>query len=394
MEKGEKSKGIKLLTFATSIRWFGWGLGEAFIPIFMLLFSTNFFETGVLASSYYVLFFLFLPISAYLADNFKVKNMLLAAMIIYIFIGIGYFAAGITGAVVFVILSRSLNGISLSMDHVGREAYFMRHSPKGKVSQIFGRFDFITTVWWVLAVLIGLLLVEFADVKIHELLFIIAPTSLFAFLAILGLRENKKKKKVKFSISKAYLSMWKEVKSFDKNLKLIASLTFVFGFLSSIIYFFVPISAYLGGNGLVSAAVLAFIYSIPFFFSSKFGKIVDRKKGKVYTLGLILLLIITISLAFFNNYFILLIIMFLSSAVFELMSLTRRGMTAKIGKRSRLGEIDGSLNGVAALGAIVGPILFGFMIDKIGIGNSYLVIAGVTLISLIIYIGKRKVLNV
>ena len=281
-------KGINLLTLSTSIRWFGWGLGEAFIPIFLLLFSTNFLETGFLASVFNIVFFLSLPISAYLADNFKAKRMILAAMIIYIFIGLGYFLAGLAGLVIFIVISRGLNGVSYSLDQIGRESYFMRHSSKGETSRVFGRFDLITILWWIFAVLLGFAMVQFFNVKIHELLFFIAPTSLISFLVVLKLKEkNKKKKKVRFSVEKAYLKMFKEIKHFNKRLKLIAILAFVFGILNSIIYFFVPISAYLGGNGLIGAALLALVYSVPLMFGKNLGKIADRKKGKIYFFGII-----------------------------------------------------------------------------------------------------------
>ncbi|MCR4327630.1 MAG: MFS transporter [Nanoarchaeota archaeon] len=391
-KKGEK-KGIKLLTLATSVRWLGWGFGEAFIPVFLLLFSKNFLEAGILASAYYLLFFLSLPISSYIADRYNVKKMLLTAMIIYIFIGLGYFVAGITGAVIFIILSRSLSGVSFSMDQIGKESYIMRHSPKGKVSETFGRFDFVTNLWWVVAVLVGLILVEFADVKIHELLLLVVPTSLISFFILMKLKEKSNKKKNNFSIKNAYLETFKEIKKFSKGLKLVAFLTFVFALSSSILYFFVPISAYLGGNGVVSSAVLAFVYSIPFFFGNSLGKIVDKKKDKVYIFGGVSLILVFLAVAFFKSYAVLLVIMLISSGIFELLSLTRRGMTAKLGNRMKLGEIDGALNGVAALGAITGPILFGFFMDSLGMETSYLIISGIILISISVFILKRKHLN-
>ncbi|MDP3966147.1 MAG: MFS transporter [archaeon] len=390
LKRKEAGKGIKLLTLSTSIRWLGWGFGEAFIPIFILLFSSNFLETGILASSYYLLFFLFLPISAYLADNFKVKNMILASMIIYLFIGLGYFFAGVTGAVLFIVLSRSLNGVSFSLDQIGRESYFMRHSPKGKVSEAFGRFDFITNLWWILAVFVGLFLVEFVNIKIHELLFLIVPTSLISFFIILKLREKNKKKKVKFSVKKAYLKFFKEIKNFNRGLRLIAFLTFVFLIFCSIIYLFFPISSYLEGNGIVSSAILALVYSIPFIWGARFGKIVDKKKDKVYLFGGVFLILILLSIAYFKSYIILLVVMLFSSAIFELLSLARRGLIARLGDRTHLGEIDGSLNGIAALGAILGPILFGLLIDLFGMKTGYTIIAGLTLVSLVVFIVKRK----
>ncbi len=373
LKKGELPKGIRTLTLSTSIRWFGWGLGDAFIPIFLLLFSKNFLETGLLVSVYYIVFFMFLPVAGFLADSIKAKKMILAAMIVYVFIGLGYFIAGLTGAVAFVIIAMGLNGISYSLDEVGRESYFIRHSPKKKISSIFGHFDFITNVGWIVAVFIGFALVKYANFQIYELLFLIAPTSLISFFVVLRLREkNKKKKRIKFSVKKAYLKTFKEVKNFGTGLKVIAFLSFVFGILSSIIYYFVPISSYISGNGLVSAAFLALIYTLPYLLGNYLGKIADKRKEKTYFIGISFLIFLFVLLGFSTDYAILLGIMFFSSAIFELIYLTNKGMITRIAEREHIGEVDGSLNGIAALGAVVGPILFGFLVDIIGLSFSYL----------------------
>ena len=82
--------------------------------------------------------------------------------------------------------------------------------------------------------------------------------------------------------------------------------------------------------------------------------------------------------------------MFFSSVVFELISLTNKGMITRIANRSHIGEVDGSLIGIAALGIIIGPILFGLLIDSINITNAYIVITAITLVSLFILIKERK----
>ena len=147
-------RGVRLITWSTSVRWFGWGLSELFIPIFILSFSTNFLEAGLISSVYELIFLLSIPIAGFLADKIKIKKLLLISLIIYVFIGLGYFLAGLTGAVIFLIVARALNGMSYCFDEVGRETYILRHSPKNRVSRIFGRFDFITTFWYIFAVLV------------------------------------------------------------------------------------------------------------------------------------------------------------------------------------------------------------------------------------------------
>src|SRR3989339_697798 len=330
MFKKEKiPEGIRILTWSTSVRWFGWGLGEAFVPIFLLSFSENFSETGLLASIYNITFFLSIPFAGYLADNIKIRSMILAGLIIYIFIGLGYFLAGATGAIIFIVIARGLNGIAYSLDQVGRESYFIRHYPEDKISKIFGKFDVITNFWWIIAVIIGLLLVKFAFLPIHWLLFFITPTSIISFLIVLRLKEGERNHNKGILFLKVYSNLFRDIKNFSTGLKFILVLTFITGILSSV------------------------------------------------------------------NYFFLLIIMFLSSAIFELISLTNKGMIARFADRTHLGEIDGSLNGVSAVGAVVGPLLFGFLLDSISQPNAYLFIVSISAVALLVsFWGTKKCFQV
>ncbi len=391
LKKEKTQKGISLLTLSTSVRFFGWGLGEVFVPVFLLMFSTNFLETGLLASVYSVMFLVSIPIAGHLADNIKIKKMILVGMAMYAFIGLGYFLAGLTGAIIFIILARGLNGIAYSLDQVGREFYFIRHSHKNDISRTFGKFDVITIFWWMIAVIIGLLLVKFMSVPIYWLLFFVIPSSIVSFFIVLKLNEKEKKFRQKVTILKAYSSLFKDMRKFDIGLKILLLLTFVMGILSSIIYFFVPISAYINGGSLINSGILALVFTIPVLFGKFLGKIADKKRGRIYPVGFFFLVLVLVSLIFATNYLLLSILMFVASTIFELVSLANRGVLARFADRAHLGEIDGSLNGIAALGTIVGPPMFGFLLDSVGKTDSYLVIVSIAVIALFIsFFGVKK----
>lgn len=385
-------KGIRLITWSTSVRWFGWGLSELFIPVFILLFSSSFLEAGLISSVFEIVFLLSIPIAGFLADRIKIKKILLLALIIYVFIGLGYFLAGITGAIIFLIIARALNGASYCLDQVGRETYITRHSPKSKVSRIFGRFDFITTFWYIFAVLVGLVLINY--VELYWLFFIVTPTSIISFFIILRLKEKKKnKRRINVSLKSVYYKMFKEIKNFNKGLRLIAILSFFLGIISSVIYLFVPISAYLDGESIVNSAILLLVYSIPILFAQKLGKIADKKKEKIYVFGILSIILVLFSLIYFKNYFAILITLFFASAIFELIYLTNMGMIARLSDRTHLGEIDGSLNGIATVGAIIGPILFGLFTDLLNINNAYFILVFLSLIMFGLIFKGRKFLK-
>ena len=86
----------------------------------------------------------------------------------------------------------------------------------------------------------------------------------------------------------------------------------------------------------------------------------------------------------------MLITVFFASVIFELISLTNKGMVARLADRTHLGETDGSLNGIAALGTIIGPILFGFLIDSLSLTKAYIIITSITFLALLIVVKTRK----
>ncbi|PIN74537.1 hypothetical protein COV18_06565 [Candidatus Woesearchaeota archaeon CG10_big_fil_rev_8_21_14_0_10_37_12] len=123
-------KDIRLLSWATAIRWIGWGVFEAFIPVFLFAFANSYAETGLLSSIYNVVFLFMLPFVGLLADRVAAKSIILIGLIIYPFIGLSYFLAGATGIVLFVVIARALNGVSYAFYGIGSATYIMCHSPK------------------------------------------------------------------------------------------------------------------------------------------------------------------------------------------------------------------------------------------------------------------------
>lgn len=365
-------KGVKLLAASTSVRWFGWGLGDTFIPVFLLIFSANFFETGLLASIYYITFFLSIPFAAMFADRFKSKHLVLSALLIYVFIGLGYFFAGITGMIVFLILAMGLNGVSFSLDQMGRESYFVRHSLKKDESAVFGYFDKITGVWWIFGVLIGLVLINY--VETHWLLLMIAPTSIISFFIVLRLKEKAVKKREKFS--NPYVKMFKEIKGFNWKLKKLALIIFFFDMMATIIYYFAPAVTYSRGTSLAGSAVLILAYSTPSLLGERVGKFADRLRYKGYYLCLFSLVLVLLVLAFSPNYYLLLVSMFVAGLTFELSNLTHIGVMARNSDFGKIGEIDGALSSIGSLGSIIGPILFGFLLTLFSPMHSYFVASG------------------
>lgn len=380
------SKGVKLLITATAVRWFGWGLGEAFLPVFFLLFMKNFFGVGLLASTYNIVFFFSIPFASFLADNIQAKKIILAGLIAYALVGLGYFAAGLFGLVIFLFLSRALNGVSYSLDQVGRETYIIRHTPKKEESTVFGRFDLIANFWWMFAVVVGIILVTYFSIPIYWLLLVIAPTSIIAFFIVMRVKGKNPQKLRKSSFIQVYKKFFREIKKFSKGLKLLAVMYFFFGVISSIIYFFAPTISYSEGGSIVKSVIIILAFNLPTMLGEFLGNIADKKKETTYFLGVLLLGVMVLSLMLIKNYYIVLVTVFIASTIFELFYLTNKGVMARITERTHLGEVDGSLNAIGALGAVIGPLIFGLLLDRISISAAYIaVIVTILILSILIY---------
>jgi MFS family permease len=156
----EVPKGIKLVTWATSLRWFGWGFVETLVPIFLFSFNHNYADTGILRSIYGIVFILILPFVAWLANRVSSKYLLIAALLMYPFISLSYFFAGGFGLVALIVLARALNGAAYALDSVGRDTYIRSHTNDTNIARSFGYFDTLTNFWWLIAVAISIVLVK------------------------------------------------------------------------------------------------------------------------------------------------------------------------------------------------------------------------------------------
>ena len=105
-KEGDISKGTRILTIATSIRWVGWGVTETLIPIFIFSFVANYAQAGLLKSAYEIALILTLPLAGILADRIKPTTLILVGLSLYVIVGTSYLLAGLTGLVIFVVIAR------------------------------------------------------------------------------------------------------------------------------------------------------------------------------------------------------------------------------------------------------------------------------------------------
>lgn len=173
------SGGIKTLAYARALRWVGWGLGEAVIPIFILKFSDSFVQMGMFSSMVELSALVCLPIIGMLADKTSAKKLILLSLVLYPLVGVGYFLAGVLAAGVFIVLARIINGLTWELENVGVETYYRRASHHSKIATSFGYLDTWSNGVWIIAALIGMGLVSI--VPVHYLFLGISPFAIVAY---------------------------------------------------------------------------------------------------------------------------------------------------------------------------------------------------------------------
>ena len=362
--------GVRILTIATSVRWIGWGFAESLIPVFLYMFAGSFATAGLFNSAYDLAFIIALPLVGLAADRTRATTLILIGLSLYVFVGTGYFLAGFTGIAVFVVLSRAINGIGYAFDEVGRSTYIRRHTPSQNLATVFGYFDSIANFWWAMAAIVGIFLVSF--IPIYWLLFLIVPTTLFAMLviAIFGRKWDRDPKKIQESKPK-YREIFREFGLWKWELKAIVAFNFFISFAGSIVLFFLPIQLFKEGSGYVPIILMGVVITIPAFFGWVLGKLFDKKGTRVFLYGLIAFAILVATLGFVHTYVWQIAIAFCVGIILELLSVGSSELVTVHADPEHFGRVDGLTHSITDMGALVGPIVAGVLIDAFGTKITY-----------------------
>jgi DHA1 family multidrug resistance protein-like MFS transporter len=364
--------GIRVLTFATAIRWIGWGFGEPLIPVFLYSFGSTFAEAGLLKAVYDIAFILALPLIGMAADRMFATTLIAIGLVIYLFIGASYFLAGVTGLVIFAAMARFLNGISFAMDAVGRETYFRRHTPREKLATVFGYFDSVANFWWIMAAIAGIFLIQY--IPLHTLLFLITPTSLITLFIVWRFRkreENKDPISLSVHAKGRYLDLLKEIGMWNWKLRSVAAFNFFIAFCGSVVGFFLPIEAYTAGAGLGKTIIIAVVFTIPSLFGWVAGKWFDRKGASVFFYSLAAFAGFLGLLTFQSAYLWRLVASFAIGVILEVLSVGNNELVTVYSNPEHFGRVGGIVKSVADVGSMMGPLFVGILIDAGGSGVGF-----------------------
>ncbi len=359
------SRGAKVLTAATAIRWIGWGFAENLIPVFIFSFSANYAQAGLLKSSYDLTLILIMPILGILADRFRASTLILIGYAIYIITGFSYLFAGITGLALFIILARVSNAFGYGLDGVGRDAYYRRSNPPSKLATVFGYFDSISNFWWIAASLVGIFLLKYFSIP--WLLFMIVPTVMISFWVVWKWRKKGEEvKTVPVKRKLNYREVLKEFGTWNYELRMIMVLNFFLMMSWAVIGFFLPIQMFTEGAGYTVIILFGVFTTVPFLFGLLWGKFFDKKGPRVFIYGLLSYSVLLFLLSVYKSYFLVITFATLISIIQEFVSVGKEELITVYADPEHFGRVDGLMRSVMNMGTMIGPLLAGVIIDATG----------------------------
>lgn len=367
-------RGVQIVTFVTSVRWFGWGFAEALIPVLLFSFGNSFAEAGLLKASIDITFILALPFIGMFADKIRATTLILIGAFLYLFVGLGYFLSGVTGMVIFLVLARLINGVSWGLDVVGRETYIRRHVEKSSVATAFGYFDTVANFWWVVSAVMGIFLVKYFSITM--LLFLITP---FSFISLLILTKFRKKEEKVHALRKRgfEVNFLREIKEWNLMLKSLLGFNFLISFTGAVIIFFLPIETYKEGGSLTLVILMGIAYILPSLTGWSLGRFFDKRGYRTLGVGLVALALLLLSLAFFTSFFWRIALMLVISMTLELISVGSNELITVAAKPEHFGRVDGVMKSVSTVGEMVGPVVVGFLIDFTSAGSAYISLSAI-----------------
>lgn len=362
--------GVLRVAWSRAIRWFGWGFGESLIPIVIIGFSNSYATAGFVQSSFEIVMLLMLPFVGAFLDRSRARTAIIIALLVYPFVGLSYFLAGVLGIAAFVLVAKVVGGFAYAIDGLAVDTYYRRMVPSGNLSSAFGYIDSLANIGWIAAGLIGMFLVGYMPPQ--YLLLLIAPTSLIALLVVLRApRDVPVPQKVRSSLTGVYGAAFRDIASWNTLLRLLALLAFFMAVVETLITFFIPIDAYMEGASPALVILLGIIATIPYTFGFALGRFVEhRNPRRILAYGLFSIGILVLLLALFPQFAFKMLASFILGVIIETFIIVSKKMLTSMSLPNEYGERGSTFESIGVLGNLAGPLLLGVSLDMLGFSGT------------------------
>lgn len=377
--------GVKIVSWATAIRFFGWGFADAFIPVFLLSFAHNYTDTGVLKSVYDIVFLLSLPIISHFANRTSGKKIILSGLVLYPFIAISYYLAGAYGAVAFILIARVLNGVAFALDSVGRKTY-MRRMADGNSAQIFGYYDMVSSFGWIIAGIGGVFLIKF--IPVHVLLLAIIPTVLVSIFMVSRVPSERiakpaHRKGIPAEIIRDYMEMFTFFRGWSREQKYLGSLYALMAMIFCIVSFFVPLVTFVNNQSYAVLFLLTALSITPYLFGVPLGFLADKASEHFFRIIALCSIALLATLPFVHSLWLLVVIVFLICLCIYFVMLVLERLATEHEKKLKMGTLSGAFLSIYQLAQVLAPICIGFFIDSVSLSFAIVTVSIVGFVAIL-----------
>ena len=343
---------------------------------------------GLVRSTYEVALLLSLPFVGILAERYPAKWLIVGSYAIYPLVGLSYYAAGVTGALVFIVIARLINGVSWGGSDVGITTYFRRLTPGGSIASSFGFLDTISEFGWIVAAVASIWLVRYFS--IGQLLFMVVP---FSFVGLLYAMRAKRdhpamaKPKRHLRLRTAYRNALSEWRHWNTELRLLAFLLVFSQFVSAVIDFFVPIDIYQKSASLPLVIVFVVVSAIPSIFGYLLGRFADRhNKPRLIAAACGFMALVLLMLTLPVPYLLVVGAGITLGLVLELLGILRRSIATFLVPKTHFGRLESVFSMVGGIGDLAAPPLLGALLMVMGLPALAAILAAIALLFALLFI--------
>lgn len=389
MDHDHIPKGIKIVTLARSIRWFGWGMCETLIPVLLFSFSYTYVEAGIFRAIYDIVFLISLPFVSILGNRVPAKSLILFALALYPLIGISYFLAGALGITFLIVFARTINGITWCCDSVGGDTYLRRFASQFHLSKTFGYLTSLPNLSWIIAALVSIPLLT--RVPIYYLFLAIIPTSVIAYFVMKQApRDEVPVSQNTMTFTSNIIQAIKGMRHWDNKLRLLVFLMFLTTCIDLLGTFFLPLFVYSVNSNLREVVIITVLYALPYAGAFWFGKYIDTVPRWIFVaVAFASTGVLLGALSFFSNIVFQLFGIFLLGILTVCIGLALQAIATEISNRDRYGSMSGLMTGAEETAAVVGPIAIGILFDAGGMQNTLLMLATVSVATAVVCIRHK-----
>lgn len=377
---GSTYKKLCLVCISVFVLVVGTGIVAPLLTPYAQTLKASGIEIGLLFSGFYFVRIIMGPYIGILADKKGPKAILRYSLILYPLIGVMYVMAS---SYPILILARLFHGLASAMMLPMVMTYIGQISPIGKESKYMGIYNTVIYLANAVGPSAGAFISDRYGYQIaFSSLFILSLLSLFIVCKLpaseLGVKEGKKEGEGKK----------RTFRNINMKLVAIGSINVVAMIFSVFTVSFYAI--YLSSIG-INVAIIGFILTINNLIigSSQLfiAGIIDRLNKKlVIVFASITIAAIVLALLHTQTVGIIIFLFVILSFASSALLLASSALATIIGRDDGMGETMGFIGSASSLGAVIGPIVLGALVDFVNIQATFWFVIGIWLIGVILFL--------